>query len=478
MKPPYGAVSVAMSAYRKMRDRVRLGKYIKAALTTGDFIVLNVSYFIILWILLPDHTLCSKTVWLLANLSFIPSSLIYNGVHNDRIIYADRLVLNALKSSLVFAGVMLALLYVFDIFDVGSRAMVLMFLTFFFMLSVWWISSRWLLKKIRRMGFNFKRVVIIGAGATGKMVAGELASDAGYGYRLMGVFDNDSRLLESFHRQFTGSLSEVENFVRLNKIDILYYTFDAEDEDAIRTMMNVAEEIGAQFVYVPKFHKVLAGQFQISSLGTLPSMEHSLSPLHKTRNKILKRVFDIVVSGVFLIFSPVIFIPIAVGIKLTSKGPILFRQKRTGIYGTEFVCYKFRTMRVNPMSDVLQATADDPRKTKFGDFLRRSSLDELPQFYNVLKGNMSVVGPRPHMISHTEEYSALIDKYMVRHAVKPGITGWAQVNGYRGATKQLWQMEKRVDYDVWYIRNWNLFLDLKIIFLTVFNGLRGDKNAY
>lgn len=461
-----------------MRNRVRLGKYIKAALTTGDFIVLNVSYFIMLWILLPDHTLCSKTVWLLANLSFIPSSLIYNGVHNDRIIYADRLVLNALKSSLVFAGVMLALLYVFDIFDVGSRAMVLLFLIFFFMLSVWWILSRWLLKKIRRMGFNFKRVVIIGAGATGKMVAGELASDAGYGYRLMGVFDNDSGLLESFHRQFTGSLAEVEHFVRLNKIDILYYTFDAEDEDAIRTMMNVAEEVGAQFVYVPKFHKVLAGQFQISSLGTLPSMEHSLSPLHKTRNKILKRVFDIVVSGIFLIFSPVIFIPIAVGIKLTSKGPILFRQKRTGIYGTEFVCYKFRTMRVNPMSDVLQATADDPRKTKFGDFLRRSSLDELPQFYNVLKGNMSVVGPRPHMISHTEEYSSLIDKYMVRHAVKPGITGWAQVNGYRGATKQLWQMEKRVDYDVWYIRNWNLFLDLKIIFLTVFNGLRGDKNAY
>ena len=242
--------------------------------------------------------------------------------------------------------------------------------------------------------------------------------------------------------------------------------------------MNVAEEVGAQFIYVPKFHKVLAGQFQISSLGILPSMEHSLSPLHKTRNKILKRVFDIAVSSIFLLVSPVIFIPIAIGIKLTSKGPVFFKQKRTGIYGTEFVCYKFRTMKVNTMSDLLQATADDPRKTKFGDFLRRSSLDELPQFYNVLKGNMSVVGPRPHMISHTEEYSALLDRYMVRHAVKPGITGWAQVNGYRGATKQLWQMEKRVDYDVWYIRNWNFFLDLKIILLTVFNGLRGDKNAY
>ena len=135
-------------------------------------------------------------------------------------------------------------------------------------------------------------------------------------------------------------------------------------------------------------------------------------------------------------------------------------------------------MRVNSQANILQATADDPRKTKFGDFLRRSSLDELPQFFNVLIGDMSVVGPRPHMISHTEEYSALIDRYMVRHAVKPGITGWAQVNGYRGATKQLWQMEKRVEHDVWYIRNWNVFLDLKIIFLTVFNSIRGEKNAY
>ena len=135
-------------------------------------------------------------------------------------------------------------------------------------------------------------------------------------------------------------------------------------------------------------------------------------------------------------------------------------------------------MRVNADADKVQATEHDPRKTRIGDFLRRSSLDELPQFFNVLLGNMSVVGPRPHMVSHTEEYMKLIDKYMIRHAVKPGITGWAQVSGYRGGTKHLWQMEKRVQYDVWYITNWNFFLDVKIVFLTVLNGIRGDKNAY
>ena len=243
-------------------------------------------------------------------------------------------------------------------------------------------------------------------------------------------------------------------------------------------MMRIAEEVGASFIYVPKFNKMLNGQFQPSSMGNMPILKHSISPLHKRWNKVVKRILDLMVSVPFLIVSPIIFIPVAIIIKLTSPGPVIFKQKRTGIYGRDFMCYKFRTMRVNADSDKVQATENDPRKTKFGDFLRRSSIDELPQFFNVLLGNMSVVGPRPHMLSHTEEYSALIDKYMVRHAVKPGITGWAQVNGYRGGTKHLWQMEKRVEYDVWYIRNWNIFLDIKIIFLTAFNGLRKDKNAY
>jgi putative colanic acid biosynthesis UDP-glucose lipid carrier transferase len=201
-------------------------------------------------------------------------------------------------------------------------------------------------------------------------------------------------------------------------------------------------------------------------------------PLENPLNTALKRVFDILFSGLFLIFFPLILIPVAIAIKISSPGPVFFKQKRTGLRGKDFYCYKFRTMRVNDDSDRQQATKDDPRKTKLGDFLRRTSIDELPQFWNVFKGDMSVVGPRPHMIKHTEDYSKLIDTYMLRHLVKPGITGWAQVNGYRGETKELWQMAKRVQYDVWYIENWDFFLDLKIIYLTVANALRGEKNAY
>jgi putative colanic acid biosynthesis UDP-glucose lipid carrier transferase len=175
---------------------------------------------------------------------------------------------------------------------------------------------------------------------------------------------------------------------------------------------------------------------------------------------------------------PIIYIIFGLLIKLSSPGPVIFKQLRTGLYGKEFYCWKFRSMRVNDAADEKQAQKNDPRKTRIGEFLRKTNLDEMPQFYNVLIGDMSVVGPRPHMLRHTEIYSMMIDKYMVRHLVKPGITGWAQVNGYRGETKNTEQMEGRVKRDVWYIENWSFLLDLKIVIVTVINMFKGEKNAY
>ena len=461
-----------------MVERVRLGKYLWTALIIGDFGVLNMAYFLTSFVMGVNTPFTSVQMWILVNLSFIPSVFFFSGIHNLRILYADKMVLSAFKSAVVECGVLAAILYASNIFNVGMYHGLFFAFMFFLLLSVWWLMSRRLLKKLRRMGLNFKRVIIVGAGQTGELLYDELQSDAGYGYRMMGFFDDDVEKLRSCKGVYTAKLDKVADFVNMNKIDVIYYTHDAEDNQLISRIMRIAEEVGASFIYVPKFNKMLNGQFQPSSMGNMPILKHSISPLHKRWNKVVKRILDLMVSVPFLIVSPIIFIPVAIIIKLTSPGPVIFKQKRTGIYGRDFMCYKFRTMRVNADSDKVQATENDPRKTKFGDFLRRSSIDELPQFFNVLLGNMSVVGPRPHMLSHTEEYSALIDKYMVRHAVKPGITGWAQVNGYRGGTKHLWQMEKRVEYDVWYIRNWNIFLDIKIIFLTAFNGLRKDKNAY
>ena len=201
-------------------------------------------------------------------------------------------------------------------------------------------------------------------------------------------------------------------------------------------------------------------------------------PLTYLSNRIAKRSFDFVFSFFVCLFL-LPFIPIIGFIIICqSRGPIFFKQERTGLNGKSFMCYKFRSMHVNNDADTKQATKDDPRKFAFGEFMRKTNIDELPQFFNVLFGDMSVVGPRPHMVYHTEHYRKLIDKYMVRHFSRPGITGWAQVTGFRGETKELWQMEERIRRDIWYIENWSFWLDLKIILMTFTSFFKNDKNAY
>ena len=213
--------------------------------------------------------------------------------------------------------------------------------------------------------------------------------------------------------------------------------------------------------------------------GNLPVICMREEPLMQFENRLLKRIFDICVSFLFVVtVYPFIYIIVGTIIKITSPGPIYFKQERTGSDGRIFKCIKFRSMKVNSDSDKMQATQNDPRKTRFGNFLRKSSIDELPQFINVLKGDMSIVGPRPHMLKHTDEYSQVINKFMVRHFVKPGITGWAQVTGFRGETKELSQMQGRVEKDIWYIEHWSLLLDLRICIKTVRNAMGGDKQAY
>ncbi len=233
------------------------------------------------------------------------------------------------------------------------------------------------------------------------------------------------------------------------------------------------------FYSVPNVRNYLKRRMHLELIGNVPVLDIRQEPLAQPENRLAKRLFDIVFSLLFLCtIFPIIFIIIGLAIKITSPGPIFFKQKRSGEENKEFWCYKFRSMRVNKDSDKVQATLNDPRKTRLGNFMRKTSIDELPQFINVLLGDMSVVGPRPHMLKHTEEYSKLIDKYMVRHLVKPGITGWAQVTGFRGETKKLWQMEGRVERDIWYLEHWTFMLDLYIIYKTVKNAVKGEKEAY
>jgi len=211
----------------------------------------------------------------------------------------------------------------------------------------------------------------------------------------------------------------------------------------------------------------------------IPILVNRPEPLYALSNRIIKRLFDIVFSLFVIVFILSWFLPImAFLIRMESKGPVFFRQPRSGRDNKTFLCYKFRSMQVNTNSHSQQAIKNDPRVTKIGAFMRKTSIDELPQFINVLMGNMSVVGPRPHMVKHTEQYSAIIESYMLRHLLKPGITGWAQVSGFRGETREKGQMEGRVQHDIWYMENWSLLLDFQIVYKTVINAVKGEENAF
>jgi len=305
-----------------------------------------------------------------------------------------------------------------------------------------------------------------------------MLSDQGYGYHIVGFFDDNPKA-RAASAVYQGTLDDVESFVKTHQVDEMFCAVpDIEDNQNVAHMIRIADNNAVDFYYVPQFGRTVTRQFELSSVGDVPILAVHPYPLKNPLNRLFKRVFDLLVSSVMLVLSPLVIIPVAIGIRLSSPGPIFFVQKRTGYRGQAFDCYKFRTMRVNADSDTLQASKGDPRVTRFGNFLRRTSIDELPQFFNVWRGEMSIVGPRPHMVAQTAMYSELIDKYMLRHTIKPGITGWAQVHGLRGQTEELWQMEKRVELDVWYAENWSFFLDLKIIFHTVINALKGDDNAY
>lgn len=269
-----------------------------------------------------------------------------------------------------------------------------------------------------------------------------------------------------------------------NEVDEVIITIPLENEKRIQGIVNIAERNFISVKIVPSYHKVFLTRKTIfTHIDGVPIVSFRPEKLSYLHNKVLKRIFDIIFSTIvlFTIF-PISYIIFGLLIKMSSPGPILFKQKRTGYRGQPFICYKFRTMKITDpdTADKVPATPDDPRKTKIGDFLRKTNLDELPQFINVLKGEMSVVGPRPHSVDEEldRKYQDIIKEYNVRFFTKPGITGWAQVNGYRGGTRNLELMRKRVEYDIWYIENWSFWLDIKIIILTIWRMIKGDPNAY
>lgn len=465
-----------------MNSNNRYGYLIRWLIGIGDLIVLNSVFFLVykelgaIYVGAITHSM--REVLLLLNfcyflsLYFVPIQLHYSIVFIDKIV--QRAVTLVTTHIFLFATCLIFL----NVGDVLATFLLVYYLSTAVIFSLWRVFVRLLLKWYRRKGYNFKKVIIVGAGKNGMDLYHVMKDDLSYGFNILGFFDDNPALVASLPN-LLGTTADVEEYALAHGVDEIYCTLPGTNDEKIARLLNFADKHMIRFFIVPEFYRNVKKSLVMEVLESVPLLTIRREPLQAVYNRILKRSFDIVFSLVILVtVFPIMYIIIGILIKLSSPGPILFKQKRTGLYGHDFECYKFRTMKVNAEADTKQAIKDDPRKTKIGNFLRKTNLDEFPQFINVLKGDMSVVGPRPHMLKHTEQYSALIDKYMVRHLVKPGITGWAQVTGYRGETKTLEQMEGRVKRDVWYIENWTFFLDLKIIVVTLLNMSRGEKNAY
>ena len=337
-----------------------------------------------------------------------------------------------------------------------------------------------MIKRMRRLGRNTRTVTLVGSDKELRRIYEYLMDDPTTGYRILGYYADKEVKKARIPRlgTKTGLLDDLENGVEVNFGDEMFVCMSRMEGEAIRLLAQHCDDQVTRFYYVPLSVESIPLHLEREFLNDIEIFTTHKSPLEIPTNQALKRVFDIVFSVGALILTGLMFPLIYLMIKIQSPGPIFFKQLRTGVDGEDFLCYKFRSMHVNKDADRLQATKDDPRKYPFGNFMRKANIDEMPQFWNVLKGNMSVVGPRPHMLAHTEQYSKTVHSYMARHFVKPGITGWAQVTGFRGETKELWQMEERVKRDIWYMENWSIWLDLRIIWLTFKTLFVHDKNAY
>ncbi|GHT32619.1 undecaprenyl-phosphate glucose phosphotransferase [Bacteroidia bacterium] len=448
----------------------------------GDLVVLNLLFFAVYKGLDNFYTASIshnvREIILFLNFCYFFALYFVPLVVHNSVVFIDKIVQRSILL-VTFLFILFATCLIFlNVGDALATFLIVLYATSVVVFPIWRVLVRIFVKMYRRRGYGLKRIVIVGAGKNGMELYRLMNEELAYGFTIAGFFD-DNVALKDVIPNYLGNTDEVNEYVANHDIDEIYCTLPGTQDEKILKLLNYAEKKMVRFYIVPEFYRNVKKSLIMEMMESIPLLSIRREPLQAAYNRALKRTFDIIFSIFVLVaIYPFLYIILGLLIKLSSPGPILFKQKRTGIYGHEFECYKFRTMKVNEEADTAQAAKDDPRKTRLGDFLRKTNLDEFPQFLNVLMGDMSVVGPRPHMLKHTEEYSALINKYMVRHLVKPGVTGWAQVTGYRGETKTLEQMEGRIKRDVWYIENWSFVFDLKIIVVTVLNMFKGERNAY
>lgn len=457
----------------------RYSKYLDVFLFSGDILFLNISFIAAYYLRFHDLGNVGPRytgLHFFFNLAWVMASFFNNSYKSLNFTHSEKIFISYVKSISLFFFLILAYFVASRGYDYSRLLIFYTFTIFSFAIGLERLFFVLFVRRYRYSGYNYKTAIILGNELESFRIYHYLLSDKAMGYKFYGFFFDDK---EKHQKYKAGNLSDVQKFCLKNSIDEIFFTLSTTNDKFLSEIIQFCDNNFIKLRLIPSLDILNGKQFNIEFFDRTPILSLRKEPLEDAFNRVYKRAFDVIFSFIALIFIlPFVFPLIAIAIKLNSKGPIFFKQLRSGRRNKNFYCFKFRTMTVNKNSDELQAIKGDSRITTVGKFLRKTNLDELPQFINVLIGDMSVVGPRPHMIKHTQQYSKLIEKYMVRHVVKPGITGFAQVNGFRGETTDSKKMKKRVMYDVWYIENWNFLLDIYIIFRTVTNVLKGEKNAF
>lgn len=457
---------------------------VKSAIICNDIILLTVSYWLAFalthsFALAFSFPYALKTELLIGALTIFPTFYIAPPVFLKRMVYGNDILGRSVYTVCLQMLFMIAVISLIRRMNVAGEELLMGGAFFFCLLYTERTIVHRYLKRIRQEGHNLRYVVLVGHPWNLEDIYHTL-NDHSLGFKILGIFTR-KELPEDMQLKNLGDRRMVMSYLRQHQeVTDLYMVPDTDYTVETDEIFRYCEDHMIRFYALPVFMEFLTKRMELSHLGSTMLLSVRNEPLQDPVNRGVKRLFDILTSGLFLLtVFPIVYLIAGIIIKIQSPGPILFKQKRNGLDGKEFYCLKFRSMHVNKDSDRIQATKNDPRKFKFGNLMRKTNIDELPQFINVFKGDMSLVGPRPHMLLHTQEYSRLIRRYMVRHLVKPGITGWAQVQGFRGETKTLDQMENRVKADIWYVENWSFGLDLRIMWRTLLNMLRhNEENAY
>jgi len=459
----------------------RLATLLRISFVILDLLVLNL-VFIICQYVFREVIILNKEqytyLWFFTNAAWVAASWA-TSIYQDAYIYSFEKFSRRTMTAFVYL-LALEMLYLFFNKDAQISRLFLISILSSFAISL--LINRFLHLAMQQF-FQSKdhivrKVMIIGYNERAKKLASYLEQEP-IKTEIVGFCEEEENVNELSLYPIVGRVGDAIEASKLHEVTEIFSTIAPEQQSGIYKLINDADQACIRFRIVPDFNHFIRKPVHLEYLKDIPVLSLRKEPLDDVGNRIKKRLFDLAISSLVTIFILSWLIPIvSLLIWLDSRGPIFFIQQRSGKNGKTFNCIKFRSMRVNKDSNEKQATKNDKRVTKLGSFLRKSNLDEMPQFFNVLMSDMSIVGPRPHMLKHTDDYSKLLNRYMVRHFLKPGITGWAQIHGYRGEIKHMQDINNRVEYDIWYLENWSIWLDTRIILMTAFNMAKGEKNAY